>query len=230
MWKQKTIAVSLMLALSACASADPRFTAGLKSFQKADYESALAKWHPAADAGVRNAQHGIGWLYEKGLGVEQSYKTSANWYLKAAAQGHGGAQLNLGNYFDSGKGFTKDYKIAAGFFAQAAKNNIAEAQNNLGQMYKMGHGVEQDLEAAANLFLAAARQNYAPAQNAIGIMYFKGQGIEQDAEKAYFWISLAALNGQEGTEHNLTFVASFLEKKQIDKIDEEATEWIKART
>ena len=226
--KFKAVLISLLL-LAACSTADPRFVAGLESFQKADYSDALSKWRPAAIAGVQNAQHGMGWLYEKGFGTNQNYHISAMWYQMAADQGHGGAMLNLGNFYDNGNGFPKDYEIAAQYFGGAAEKNIAEAQNNLGQMYKVGHGVEQDFEQAAALLLRSARQNYAPAQNALGLMLFKGQGVEQDTELAYFWISLASLNGQPGSEHNLTFVASFLERDQLKKIDEEAVDWRQSR-
>ena len=119
------IIIIFMLALGACSTPDPRFTAGLNSFQKADYSTARAKWRVAADAGVPNAQHGLGWIYENGLGVPQNYKTSAKWYSKAADQGHGGAQLNLGNFYDNGRGLPKDYKKAAAYFSRAAENNIA---------------------------------------------------------------------------------------------------------
>ena len=228
-WKQYATVLCL-IALGSCSTADPRFTAGLSSFQKSDFAGAHKMWLPAANAGARNAQHGLGWLYEKGLGVAQNYQISAMWYRKAADQGHGGAQLNLGNFYDNGTGFAKDYKKAAAYFAKSAENNIAEAQNNLGQMYKLGQGIEQDFEIAATLLLAAARQNYAPAQNAIGLMYFKGQGIEQDVEQAYFWVTLAALNGQAGSEHNSSFIATFLEQIQIKEIDGLASDWLQARS
>ena len=42
------------------------------------------------------AQNLIGYLYDKGLGVEKNAEIANQWYLKAAEQGFAKAQFNLG--------------------------------------------------------------------------------------------------------------------------------------
>ena len=43
-----------------------------------------------AGATTRNkiAQHNLGWMHQKGLGVEQNYAEALTWYRKAADKGH----------------------------------------------------------------------------------------------------------------------------------------------
>ena len=100
----KWVVVGLCCAAAACTSVDPRFKAGMAQFEAGEHAAARDLWQLAADDGDAAAQHGLGWIYEKGLDVPQDYATSAHWYAKAAAQGHGGAQLNLGKLYDNGTG------------------------------------------------------------------------------------------------------------------------------
>ncbi|MBY0503519.1 MAG: hypothetical protein K2X03_06410 [Bryobacteraceae bacterium] len=56
---------------------------------------AFAKTKQAAEMGWVPAQALLGMLYANGMGVEQDYLESANWWAKAAAQGHALAAQNL---------------------------------------------------------------------------------------------------------------------------------------
>ena len=216
--------------LAACVSSDPRFEAGLAAFDRGDNAGALAAWRQAALDGDADAQNGVGWLYDNGLGVGRDETMASIWYEKAAGQGHGGAALNLGNLFDDGRGVPRDYGRAAELFRVAAEQGYAEAQNNLGRMLRDGDGIDRDLEMAVHWLRRAAKADFAPAQNSLGVMYVKGLGVRQDPREAYFWIKLAVMNGQPGAEQNLIFVKSFLDPDVIEAENRRARSWFDDRT
>jgi TPR repeat protein len=56
--------------------------------------------------GLADAEFHLGWLYDNGKGVGQSYRQAAFWYEKAALGGHGipAAKYNLGLLYEYGRG------------------------------------------------------------------------------------------------------------------------------
>jgi len=58
----------------------------------------------AAARGSASAQYGLGRMYYKGDGVEQSYSQAAAWLEKAAGQGNASAQVLLSYLYATGKG------------------------------------------------------------------------------------------------------------------------------
>ena len=48
------------------------FEAGMDAFNSGDYDTALAKWQPLAEAGDAEGQYGLGMMYGNGLGVDMN--------------------------------------------------------------------------------------------------------------------------------------------------------------
>lgn len=67
----------------------------------------------AADLGNPEAQGDIGYMYQKGLGVDIDYAMALKWYLKAAEQGNSVGLFNVGSLYYFGRGVQKDYSEAA---------------------------------------------------------------------------------------------------------------------
>ncbi|KAF9147288.1 hypothetical protein BG015_011105 [Linnemannia schmuckeri] len=61
-----------------------------------------------ASRGDMTAQVALGDMYRDGRGVNQDYRTSVDWYRKAAEQGHVGAQANVGAAYEQGLGVPQD--------------------------------------------------------------------------------------------------------------------------
>ncbi len=61
-------------------------------------------YQKAADLGNADAMFNLGWLYEDGNGVEQSYEKAAELYQKAADLGNAIAMNNMGLLYESGYG------------------------------------------------------------------------------------------------------------------------------
>jgi len=60
-----------------------------------------------AARGEPEALCNLGWCYDTGEGVPQSYERAAELYKQAAAKGHADAQYSLGGLFYNGEGVPK---------------------------------------------------------------------------------------------------------------------------
>jgi len=65
------------------------------------------------------------------------------------------------------------------------------------------------------------------AQHNLGMLYYLGKGVDRDPVRAYFWVKLAALQGDEVAREAVATVAADLTPEQIQKADAEADAWTK---
>jgi TPR repeat protein len=103
--------VALMLSvvwLFGAGAVQPAHADGLQAasnaYSRGDYVRAVNALSPLARRGNPRAQAQLGFMYENGFGVPQSYDDAADLYLKAAVQGDPGAQSRLGLLYDKGHG------------------------------------------------------------------------------------------------------------------------------
>lgn len=135
-WLLVTIAV---MAFGGCAGANPNpgeRTADM-AWMRSDYSQALTILRPAAERGEPWAQLRMGFLYEKGFGVEKDTREAVDWYRKAARQTGTG-------------GWAEGKMIGAlgrpGYFNQ--NSDALLAQYWIGHIYFRGDGVTRDLVEA----------------------------------------------------------------------------------
>lgn len=83
---------------------NPQLEAGLKALERKHYATALRSFTDLANAGEPRAQNNMGIMYERGLGVLQSYVEAMNWYRRAADQSLPEAQFNVGSLYHNGYG------------------------------------------------------------------------------------------------------------------------------
>ncbi len=92
--------------------ADGRYELALKLADgvgaPADRARALQLFRQAAEPGFREAQHMVGFMYDKGLGTPADTAEAARWYRKAADQGYATAQHNMGSLYELGDGVERD--------------------------------------------------------------------------------------------------------------------------
>ena len=81
---------------------------GVSAFMRQDYVAASWIFIPMAEQGNPAAQAYLGFMFETGRGVPQSYTEAAMWYRRAAEQGDGAAQYSLGLLYDKGFGVPRD--------------------------------------------------------------------------------------------------------------------------
>ncbi len=140
------------------------FDEGFAAYQRGDYATALREFRPLAEQGDAVAQHNLGFMYEKGLGVPQDYAKALQWYRKAAEQGFAESQYNLGVMYAKGQGVPQDDAEAVGWYRKAAEQGYAGAQFNLGFMYYNGRGVPQDY-AQAHMWFNLAASKFPPGED-----------------------------------------------------------------
>ena len=113
-----TLCAGVTLGLTAPAWAG--LNEGVAAAKRGDYATALREWRPLAEQGNAKAQHNLGLIYGKGLGVSQDYAEALQWFRKAAEQGYAKAQYNLGVMYAKGRGVPQDYAQAHMWFNFAA--------------------------------------------------------------------------------------------------------------
>jgi len=131
-----------------------------------EYSATYNRILPLAQAGDRRAQHDLGLMYDKGMGVAQDGAQAVKWYELAAQQGDAASQTALGFKYYKGQGVAQDYKEAARWYRMAAGQGDGAAQYDLGLMYKQGLGMPQDYARAYVWFrLASGSSRPAVATN-----------------------------------------------------------------
>lgn len=98
------------------------------AYFRGDYDAALELFEPLARQGDAHATFLIGYMYEKGRGVEKDNAKAAEYYGQAAKLGNPYAQNNLGVLYKYGRGVPKDLVQAYKWFDLAASGYLpAEA-------------------------------------------------------------------------------------------------------
>jgi len=125
-----------------------------------DLELAFRAYLKAARRGHAGAQNRLGWMYERGEGVEVDYAAASEWHRRAAEQGHLNGMNDLGYLYRQGRGVERDFEQALYWFHQAAKRHYSYAEFNIGQMYEKGCGVQRDLATAVAWYRKAASRKH----------------------------------------------------------------------
>ena len=204
-------------------SAEQIYSEGSSYYEKGDYESAVKFFLKAAEQGYANAQCYLGFCYEKGQGVEQSYTEAVKWYRKAAEQEYATAQNNLGVCYYEGQGVEQSYTEAVKWYRKAAEQEYATAQCNLGTCFYYGRGVEQSYTEAVKWYRKAAEQGYAGAQHNLGNCFYYGQGVEQNYAEAVKRFRKAAEQGYAAAQCNLGFC--YAKGQGVEQNYTEAVKW-----
>ena len=197
----KTLVKILLLCSSLfCQIALPdELEAGESALGRGHYGTAIRAFLPIASQGNIDAQTYMGFLYEKGLGVPQSYPEAMSWYEKAGKRGSFRAQHSLGMLYFTGKGITLDYAAAYEWFIRATVNDFPPSLYMLGLMYHQGHGIATDFDRARVWFLKAAKLGSANAQFMYAFMLQSGEGGPSEPKKAMVWALLSEKNGKKDT-------------------------------
>ena len=173
--------------------------AGESALGRGHYGTAKRAFLPMASQGNIEAQTYMGYLYEKGLGVTQSYPEAISWYEKAGNQGSFRAQHSLGMLYFMGQGITLNYAAAYEWFIRASVNDFPPSLYMLGLVYHQGHGMATDFDRARVWFLKAAKLGSANAQFMYAFMLQSGEGGPSEPKKAMVWALLSPKNGKTDT-------------------------------
>lgn len=156
-----------------------------------------------AEQGDAESQGLLGYLYETGCGVQQSFAEALRWYGEAARNGAALALYCLGRMHEEGRGVSQDYGKAAGCYREAALRGEQRSQGRLGYLYETGRGVPQSSRDAADCYRKAAERGDAFAQYRLGLMHLTGQGAPRNPWRAEELLIKAARQGNPGAVYEL---------------------------
>ncbi len=108
---------------------------------------------------------------------------------------------------------------------QAAQSGDPASQNALAQRYATGQGVQLSEASAVRWFTKAAEQGFVPAQSKLGSFYYSGRGVPQDVNRAYFWLVVARLGGDDSSNTLAPSVRARLTQGQATSIELDAVRW-----
>lgn len=172
---------------------------GAAHYYKKDYVSAFRRWAQLAQNDNIRAQHNIGVLYFKGLGVKENKRIAIGWFKRAAKNGFVLSQHNLGWAYEMGLGVKADLKKANYWYELAAKQNFGLSEDRIGfLLYKN----ELYKEALGYLRRAASRGE-ARAQFLLGEIYAKGLGVRKNIKTALRWYKAATNHGNSKAAYAL---------------------------
>ncbi len=126
------------------------------------HDKEAVKWYRlGAENGYENAQYKLGYIYEKGQGVEKDYGEAVKWYSRAAERGYVDAQFAVAQVYEQ---VLKDYPEARKWYAAAARQNHRQAQYRLGMMCEYGLGGSCDMEEAKKWYSMAMSNGHSGAE------------------------------------------------------------------
>ena len=178
--------------------------------QMNDYANALIYYEKAAEQGYAEAQYSLGYIYETGHIVEQSYEKAMALYQKAADQGYVSAKMKLGELrrkIDSRLTATpKPTETKTPQPTNTSKPMVQPIEEmSPEEMYALAQFYIQmnDYANALIYYEKAAEQGYAEAQYSLGYIYETGRIVEQSYEKAMELYQKAASQGYASAKMKL---------------------------
>lgn len=141
---------------------------GLKLFDRHEYTKALVYFKKGEELDNSDCICIIGYMYERGLGVEQDNVMAVHYYQKATSLNNVVASCNLAYFYELGIGVKQDYQRAYELYLQGADAGFPRAICNLGYCYEYGRGVDADLHKAVEYYLEAAKLGYSEALYSFG--------------------------------------------------------------
>ena len=198
---------------------------GMRLFEAGHYKEAMARFmKPDAQKNPDVLNH-IGYMYNKGLGVEKNWQTGAQWYEKAAEMGFRVAQYNVGVAYEKGHGVQKNIPKALKWFSKSAEQGYAKAEAKMGYYTVTGTGVKQDFGEALRWYRRAAEHGDIASYADIGHFYADGNGVKKDKNRAAQYYIMGAEKGDPEAQYWLG--RAYEQGRGIKHDPERALYWLK---
>lgn len=126
-----------------------------------------------------------GYIYEKGIGIEQNYEKAYYYYTLAAETKYIKAMIKLGDWYKIGIFLNRNIDLAIKWYEKAAKEDDMEAIEKLIEIYERGIGGRRsDIKAIYYVFKLIDLDAIKGKEKLV-YYCFKGIGIEENKEKGY---------------------------------------------
>ena len=174
----------------------------------------------------------IGKMHCYGLGTEQDYAQSFEWFLKSAHEGNKFAQYSLANLYYYGNGVEKDLSQAFWWYRKSSAQGQPYASYAVAQMYSKGEYVAENKETAQRYYKAALSgflelESKDQADDnlyyKLGAMYKNGLGTEIDIPKAIEYFEKSTENMWSTYQLGRLYLFG---AEELEKDKEKAVEWL----
>ena len=174
----------------------------------------------------------IGKMHCYGLGTEQDYAQSFEWFLKSAQEGNKFAQYSLANLYYYGNGVEKDLSQAFWWYRKSSEQGQPYASYAVAQMYSKGEYVAENKETAQRYYKAALSgflelESKDQADDnlyyKLGAMYKNGLGTEIDIPKAIEYFEKSTENMWSTYQLGRLYLFG---AEELEKDKEKAVEWL----
>ena len=174
----------------------------------------------------------IGKMHCYGLGTEQDYAQSFEWFLKSAHEGNKFAQYSLANLYYYGNGVEKDLSQAFWWYRKSSEQGQPYASYAVAQMYSKGEYVAENKETAQRYYKAALSgflelESKDQADDnlyyKLGAMYKNGLGTEIDIPKAIDYFEKSTENMWSTYQLGRLYLFG---AEELEKDKEKAVEWL----
>ncbi|KAJ3235346.1 hypothetical protein HDU81_000622 [Chytriomyces hyalinus] len=199
---------------------------GMTAFHKAApyYEQAIQLKYESPAAKRR-----LGYLYDKGIGVEQSNELALHYFLEAAKYEDSWALYYLGATYAEGAGVVQDNTKAFEFYERAANQKNPAAMSNLGHLLSNGQRCTKNLVRSAELYQQSAALGDEVGAYNCGVIFQHGEGVEGNLFKAVDYFRMAVRLKCDGANERLgptgsisRYIYYSAEILKTEKMDKEA--------
>ncbi len=134
----------------------------------------------------------LGYVYDKGLGVEKDASKAIKYYEKSALLGHYKSQFVRGLRSYNGKHVKKNLDEALKWFLMTPTKYYDRSQFKIGEIYYD----KREYSKALEWFIKASNSNWKNTEFhlKVGTMYFNGEGTKKDYKKAYDYFNKAKID------------------------------------
>ena len=164
------------------------------------FETAMACYKKAVEAGCDLGLLGQGALYENGQGVSRDLERARGFYEQALENGLTEANSAMGDLFYTGRDVRRDFRKALDYYKLALKSDepgyAADAYARIGRVYASSKDeTVKDYDDAIEWFEKGTDAKSSLAQLLLGEMYYYGHGVSEDYVTAKSCFEKAAKMG-----------------------------------
>ena len=162
--------------------------AGLKAYDRKNYDKAFARFLKAEKAGIPEAMFVLGNMYINGYGVPKDISNALSYYRRASERHYTPALFTLALLYMDGTLVPQDVPLAHAYISKAAQAGDTEAMTTLALWYERGYFGQNMFERALYWYKKAARAGDTNAQTALSMFYAQGMhGLPKDYAESRRW-------------------------------------------
>lgn len=202
------------------------FQLAMQAYINSDHKKMIRLMTELANSGFAKAQARLGWIYERGIGVETNYEKALDLYQKAMMQKNGFAYARMGFLYQRGLGVEKDNLKSVEYLKKSIAAGDGHGHALMGYAHFIGAGVARDYDESYKQAVLAKDKGNTWGYAWLGRVYEFGLGVEVDYQQAYKWYSKAA---EKSDPLGLALLGHlYLKGRGVDKDEEKAFKYIKA--